>query len=694
MRIFVSAAEISSDLQAEKILRAYLDLHPGKSFEVYGIGGPALRSIPGFRALAHAEDMRAMGFVEVLSKFFFLRGVLNRVVAWLDRNPPDVMITVDYPDFHFALMKRLRSRSWFRGAVRICGIPPKVWVWRSRRVERIRADFTGVWVIFPFEKAFYEARGIPVIYEGNPLISDLVAGAGGKDSWITSDEVRIAVLPGSRDGELKAHLPIVGPTLTELSQLTGKRICAEVPIPPGLDESTFSRELVSTDRVHYRLIPGGSAEVLARNSLGLIKSGTSTLEAAVLGCVPVIFYRMNPLSEWIFKRWVRYTGPVGLPNILLGVKERARSVFSEYLGADARPDLLATALNRLVEQPDVLRELSEKGIQLRNSLVPGAGVPRAIAMRISEWILNPPHGTVPRSGSAMIGVLSFLWSSLNRVRRWVRALAGVRPAGLPVRSILVGNLQAGGAGKTPMVIAIAKTAIARGLRVGVISRGYGRCNPGTLKWVGPEDPVEETGDEPAEIKTAVPEAMLVLSPDRLKAAHELVVKGVDLIIADDGYQNLGFKADRTVLLVTDVKRTEMPYRDFDSEAARGDYLIQLKGRSSNRFPHARRIGWKVAEVPTGPLWLWTAIADPAELIGFYEAIGVRFRSVHTARDHAHPDPSRIQELLTASKAEGARLAITRKDAVKLAPSLRDQCVILGRDLAEDAFFDELFEGLQ
>jgi tetraacyldisaccharide-1-P 4'-kinase len=228
----------------------------------------------------------------------------------------------------------------------------------------------------------------------------------------------------------------------------------------------------------------------------------------------------------------------------------------------------------------------------------------------------------------------------------------------------------------------------------VISRGYGRCNPGTLKWVGPGDPVEETGDEPAEIKAAVPEAMLVLSPDRLKAAHELVVKGVDLIIADDGYQNLGFKADRTVLLVTDVKRTEMPYRDFDSEAARGDYLIQLKGRSSNRFPHARRIGWKVAEVPTGPLWLWTAIADPAELIGFYEAIGVRFRNVHTARDHAHPDPSRIQELLTASKAEGARLAITRKDAVKLAPSLRDQCVILGRDLAEDAFFDELFEGLQ
>ncbi|MBU6153235.1 MAG: tetraacyldisaccharide 4'-kinase [Bdellovibrionales bacterium] len=694
MRIFVSAAEISSDLQAEKVLRAFLGLHHEKTFEIFGIGGPALRSIPGFHAIEKTESMRAMGFVEVISKIFFLKRTMNRVIEHLDHHPPDIILTVDYPDFHFSLMKRLKTRSWFRGTLRICGIPPKVWVWRSGRVKRIKELYSGVWVIFPFEKAFYQTRGIPVIFEGNPLIADLVSKATSKDELMSDDEVRVAVLPGSRDAELKSHLPIVGPALSELSQLTGKRVHAEVPIPPGMAEQVFSRELVSTDRVHYRLVPSGSAEVLSRNSIGLIKSGTSTLEAAVLGCVPVIFYRMNPLSEWIFKKFVRYSGPVGLPNILLGIKERSRSVFPEYLGADAMPDLLATALHRLVDQPETLQELVRKGEQLRASLVPDGEVSLRIAERISDWVELHPSCPPTRKVSGFIGALSFIWSTLNRTRRWMRFLSGISPAILPVRSILVGNLQAGGAGKTPMVIGIAREAIERGFRVGVISRGYGRRRSRSLKWVEAGDDAHETGDEALEIKMAVPGAAVVLSSNRLRAAQELLKAGVDLIIADDGYQNLGFKTDRTVLLVTDVSRMEMPYRDFDSEASKADFLIQLKGSPTSRFPHVRRLDWSVSAIPPGQLWLWTAIADPAELIGFYEQRGVRFKRIIAARDHFHPDPEDFFKLLQAAESEGARIAVTPKDAVKIAPPHRNQCIILSRNLKKDPFFMELFEGLQ
>jgi lipid-A-disaccharide synthase len=694
MRVFVSAAEISSDIQAEKIIRSLQEFNPERGFEFFGIGGPALRSVPGFTAVERAESLRAMGFVEVLSKFFLFRRTLNRIEKELDRKPPDVILTFDYPDFHFSLMKRLRNRPWFRGTLRICGIPPKVWVWRSGRVERIRELYHGVWVIFPFEKEFYEQRGIPVIYEGNPLIASIVSGAAPKEPLMTDDVIRMAVLPGSREGELKAHLPLVGPALEEFSQVSGKIIHAEVPVPAGIDEKVFGRELISSERVHYRLIPGGSAEVLSRNCIGLVKSGTSTLEAAVLGCVPVIFYRMNPLSEWIFKRWVGYAGPVGLPNILLGVKSRARAVFPELLGADARPDLLATELFRLVDQPEYRERLAAQGMQLLGSLVPSGSVSRKIAGRISEWMEKPPARPLRRRKRIWIACVSFLWSLANRWRRRLRSWTGIRAESLPVRSILVGNLQAGGAGKTPVVIAIAKAAMDRGLRVGVVSRGYGRARPGVLRWVEPEDDVREVGDEPAEIKAALPAVGVVLSKDRVEASKELMKRGVDLIIADDGYQNLKFKTDLTVLLVTDADRSSIPYRDFDSEAGSADLLIQTKGAPTPRFPHARRLEWTTAGLPEGPLWLWTAIADPEELLGFYEDRGLRFQRVITARDHAFPDPGMIRGLLESAESAGARLAVTAKDGTKLDRDLRDRCVILRRNPREGTFFNSLFEGLQ
>ena len=695
MRIFVSAAEISSDLQAEKILRALIENHPHQKFEVYGIGGPALRALPGFRALAHAESMRAMGFAEVLSKIPALKRIQREVIQDLDRQPPDVILTFDYPDFHFSLMKRIEGRSWFRGTLRICGIPPKVWVWRAGRVETIRRLYSGVWVIFPFEEAFYRDRGIPAIYAGNPLIAELGLP---KTPPTTEDEVRIAVLPGSRDGELGAHLKLIGPTLNELAHLTGKAIHAEVPVPEGVDAERIERELISTERVHYRVIRGGSYEVLSSNSIGLIKSGTATLEAAVLGCVPVIFYRMSRLSEWIFKRWVRYAGPVGLPNILLGVRNRARSVFPELLGSEARPDLLATTLFRLIDQPAELEVLRKKGEELRKILVPDPEVPSKIAERFLEWIQHPPTQAPVRKKKAWIACGSFLWSSLNRLRRAFGWLMGRSARMLPVRSILVGNLQAGGAGKTPFVIELAREALTRGYQVGVISRGYGAEGFGPFRWVEIGDSARQVGDEPAEIKAALPEARVILSKDRHEGARELLKQGVDLIIADDGFQNLKFKTDLTVLLVTDAGRDEILYRDFDSEAKGADFLVQAKGPRNPRFGNARKLDWQVEasiqESTRRPLWLWTAIADPTELVSFYEARGIRLKTVITERDHSVPDPGVIRSLIEAARKEGARLAVTPKDAVKLDPDLRSQCLVLRRKLVAESLFQEIFERLQ
>ena len=215
-----------------------------------------------------------------------------------------------------------------------------------------------------------------------------------------------------------------------------------------------------------------------------------------------------------------------------------------------------------------------------------------------------------------------------------------------------------------------------------------------MKWVEVGDDVRDVGDEPAEIKAALPDVAVVLSADRIRASQEMVRHGVDLIIADDGFQNLKFKTDVTVLLVTDASRNEIPYRDFDSEALGADYLVQTKGARTERFPHARKLEWTIPALPTGPVWLWTAIADPAELIAFYEKNGLRFKKVFTARDHAFPDPALIRRLLDSAEAEGAKLVITAKDSTKLDPELRGRCFILSRNPDGAMVFKGLFEGLQ
>jgi lipid-A-disaccharide synthase len=379
MKIFVSAAEISSDLQAEKIIRSFLSLLPENSVEIYGIGGPRLRSLPGFRALKNAEDLRAMGFVEVLSKLKVIRAVLSNVMEVLESNPPDLVITFDYPDFHFELMKRIHANPVFDRTLKICGIPPKVWVWRSHRVEKIRRYYDGVWVIFPFEKKFYEGHGIPVIYQGNPLISDLLEAS--KDFSKMQDEkhISIAVMPGSREAELTYHLPVIQAALNEIAKKTGKLILASVPVPEGLPVERVQKLLVSSLEVQYRFVSNGSIEILSRHSLGLIKSGTSTLEAAVLGCVPIIFYKANLISEWIFRLVVKYGGPVGLPNILLNIKKRENAVFPELLGPEATAESLSSTFLSIYQNPERLRFLQAQGESLRSELVPKKEVPLEVA---------------------------------------------------------------------------------------------------------------------------------------------------------------------------------------------------------------------------------------------------------------------------------------------------------------------------
>jgi lipid-A-disaccharide synthase len=699
MKIFVSAAEISSDLQAEKILDELIKLYPAGTVKIAGIGGPKLRSLPGFQLLEPAESLRAMGFTEVVGKLFKIKKTLDRALNFLKSYQPVLILSFDYPDFHFALLKGCTKIPELAHTQKICGIPPKVWVWRSKRIEKIRALYDAVWVLFPFEKEIYENAGIPVIFEGNPLIAKVLTHARDpKPEWNTDNQIRLAVMPGSRDAEITEHLKVIPETLELLSQKTRKKILAEIPVPIGIPIERVTKALKNSDQVTYQFFAGASSEVLARNSIGLIKSGTSTLEAAVLGCVPVIFYRVSLVTRLIFQFLIRYDGAVGLPNILLGVKKRKEAVFSEFLGPEATPEHLSNGLLQMILDPRDLVLKQKKGEALKQALVPQSDISEKIAKAVQNFSLQKKQKLISRNKKISIALASFVWSSVNLLRRKFYELGFFKTYQIEIPSVLVGNLQAGGAGKTPLVIAIAKEAVKKGFRVGVVSRAYGIDLKNQVMIVSSKYQAElisrpdQIGDEPSEIIAAVPEVTLGLGKDRIAVTSALQKHGINFLIFDDGFQNLKFKAQTTILAVTDATPSEVVYRDFYSAASSGaDFIFQTKGRPRPSRLEAIPIQWRATSLPTGPIWLLCALADPKEVIQFYENLGVQIDRVIALRDHAVFDSQKVKAWSDEAKTHGAVLAVTQKDWVKLKNDKTLTVFILDRKISAEHWLEPIFK---
>jgi tetraacyldisaccharide 4'-kinase len=243
-------------------------------------------------------------------------------------------------------------------------------------------------------------------------------------------------------------------------------------------------------------------------------------------------------------------------------------------------------------------------------------------------------------------------------------------------------------------MAIASEAHKRGYQVGIVSRGYGVSQAEKVKRVKSGQRASEIGDEPAEMVAALPHAKIALSSNRILASEALIAEGVNFIIADDGFQNLNFKADLTVLAVTDADRDEVPYRDFDSAYRGADFIVQTKGKNSGRFGPVHEIHWDAAPAPSGPLWIWCALGDPEEVVSFYRDRGYRIDRVIRAHDHAVPEPEEFEALIKNAAHQGARVAVTPKDAVKLRDSHREKVFLLRRTLNAPELLSQIFQRLQ
>jgi len=370
--IGIVAGEASGDALGATLIEAVRLRCPAVSFA--GIGGPKMHAA-GCEIWAPLEQLAVRGFSEVIAHLPALvalrRDIARRFVA--ARVP--VFVGVDAPDFNLGLerqLKRKRIRT-------VHFVSPSVWAWRRERLQSIGRAVDRMLALFPFEPPLYEAAGIAVSYVGHPLALQ-AAGAGARRAARETLKQKpatplFALLPGSRLSEIEMHGGLV---LDAAARILEARPDARfiVPLVSRTTRDAFleARHRGGHDALPLTVLYGHAGDALRAADVGLVASGTATLEAALARCPHVIFYRVSALTARIVRRKLLVPW-VGLPNVLAG-----RFVVPELLQDDATPGNLAQAALNLFDDTVTRRRIETLFGKLRDALAVDTGALAADAV--------------------------------------------------------------------------------------------------------------------------------------------------------------------------------------------------------------------------------------------------------------------------------------------------------------------------
>ncbi|GBE14934.1 lipid-A-disaccharide synthase [bacterium BMS3Abin14] len=336
--MMVVAGEASGDMYGGRLCASLKEIVP--EIELFGVGGDAMAQ-SGVALLSHISELSVMGTWDVLKNLGKIRGILNKLKERLNSDPPSGLIVIDFPGFNLRLAGYARKR----GIPVVYYVPPKLWVWGKWRMNALRRSVDMVLAIFPFEEDFYRAEGVPVAFVGNPIVEFL--GNEDPDGFrslhsIDGDTKVIALLPGSRPGEIRRLLPIFLESAGLISSRLEGGARFLLPLAHTVSRPMVER-MVEGAPVDVEIVEGQSREVLAVSDAAVVASGTATLEAFLLGTPQAVAYRMSPLSHLIGKLVIKVP-MISLPNILAG-KEVVRELLQDSASPKAISDEIVSLLD-------------------------------------------------------------------------------------------------------------------------------------------------------------------------------------------------------------------------------------------------------------------------------------------------------------------------------------------------------------
>lgn len=373
MHYFLIAGEASGDLHASQLMRELAAADPQARFTF--MGGDLMAEIAEHGPLIHYRDMAYMGFSEVLRNLGKIRRNMAAARQAVVESKPDALILIDYPSFNLKVAVTAAKAS----VPVYYYISPKIWAWKQWRVKAIRRLVRRVLCILPFEPDFYSSHGYAnATYVGNPSVEEIeraLAAAPSREEFAKAHGLRdnrpfIALLPGSRRGEIRCNLPVMDAVAREFPGYT-----IVVAGAPSVDDSVYS------GLTKFKVVRSATHELLAHAQAALVTSGTATLEAALAGVPQAVMYRSNgsKLAYNLMKRLLKVRF-VSLPNLIAG-----REIIPEMLLHFCTPEAVAKRLRQLTPDSSPARAAQIEGYrEMRAILGPAGASARAASLIIND----------------------------------------------------------------------------------------------------------------------------------------------------------------------------------------------------------------------------------------------------------------------------------------------------------------------
>ncbi len=362
MRILISAGEASGEFYGAKLVEALRreisQRVPQPPLEFFGVGGDQMRDA-GCELLVEAREIAEVGIVEVVKHIPRIYRRFREVVREAERRRPDAAVLIDFPDFNLRLARELHRR----GVPVIYYVSPQLWAWKQGRIERVRKYVREMLVIFPFEEQFYREHGIEAEFVGHPL-ADLPLPAVTREDFaaeykLDASRPWIALLPGSRRGEISRILPV----LLEAARLLGPEYVYIVPVASTLEPGWVASFLRGYSGPPVTFTRDARATLLHAR-VAAVASGTSTLEAALIGTPLTMVYGVAPLTWKLGRRLVK-VDRFAMVNLIAD-----RDVVPELVQDDFTPERVSAELRKLLPDGEARDTMLADFHEIRRRLQP------------------------------------------------------------------------------------------------------------------------------------------------------------------------------------------------------------------------------------------------------------------------------------------------------------------------------------
>ncbi len=393
MKYYIIAGEASGDLHGSNLMKGIYAEDPQAEIRFWG--GDLMAEVwsrfchqDNGGLVRHYKEGAVMGFVEVLAKAGKLLDNVKFCKQDISDWNPDVVILIDYPGFNFKIAE-FAHKAGFKVFYYIA---PKVWASREGRIKKLKKYVDKLFIIFPFEKPYFDAKGVSYIYKGNPLV-DAVDGSRAmnetREDFLRrtglTDSPMIAMLAGSRKGEISTMMPVLTEFASKMHALpTYKDYQFVVAGAPSRTMKDYEPWLTDENKEYIKVIFGETQSIIRQAKAAVVNSGTASLETVLLNTPQVVGYIMNPITIWIGRKIIKIKY-ISLGNLIVD-----KLAFKEFIQNDCNPDALVTEIRDLIENPDRRAQMLADYAEIR-TLLGTSGASSAVAQAMIAELCANPH---------------------------------------------------------------------------------------------------------------------------------------------------------------------------------------------------------------------------------------------------------------------------------------------------------------